>query len=159
MPYDFHLAPEDIVADVCTGLLRNRAASQSHLRHLRIGVNWWRRSRDCCRRLCGRPVCTAAWARRGRPAWARRGTRGRSPASPRAPARWSTAAAAQPCTAAWISPWLRLLRWRCVLIDWCWPGGGDTLLSRHGAALLLGHGRANPDTEEVWCEMLLNSSV
>ena len=117
MPYDFHLAPEDIVADVCTGLLRNRAASQSHLRHLRIGVNWWRRSRDCRRRLSDRPVCTAAWARRGRPAWARRGTRGRSPASPRAPARWSTAAAAQPCTAAWISSWLRLLRWRCVLTD------------------------------------------
>ena len=44
MPYDFHLAPEDIVADVCTGLLRNRAASQSHLRHLGIGIDW------CCRR-------------------------------------------------------------------------------------------------------------
>ena len=38
MPYDFHLAPEDIVADVCTGLLRNRAASQGHLRHLWIGI-------------------------------------------------------------------------------------------------------------------------
>ena len=38
MSHDFHLAPEDIVADVCTGLLRNRAASQSHLRHLGTGI-------------------------------------------------------------------------------------------------------------------------